>query len=262
MSALVKAVVDDPSLRRRGARDRPLRRRCRRARRSSPRRSRSRTRASPSPSSSSADASSTCSTPRRPRRRGTCSAPWSRGSPPRAILTRSPPSRRSWRAPTSSPAEKSSARSHRSSGPVANRLLASALRDPRPETVAVAARAIARSGEPGSAALLAARLGELDIDHGRLSRSPRSSSARLRARPGPRPTRRLPRLVGSARVHQARPLRRRPVARRRGPTSARRGGIVADEHALRRRRRPRRLPPRGPALPAFAPRVPRGARLA
>ena len=51
-------------------------------------------------------------------------------------------------------------------GPLANRLLAGALRDPRPETVAVAARAIARSGEPGSAALLAARLGELDIDRG------------------------------------------------------------------------------------------------
>ena len=51
-------------------------------------------------------------------------------------------------------------------GPLANRLLASALRDPRPETVSVAARAIARSGEPGSAALLTARLGELDIDRG------------------------------------------------------------------------------------------------
>ncbi len=51
-------------------------------------------------------------------------------------------------------------------GPQANRLLAGALRDPRPETVTVAARAIARSGEPGSAALLAARLGELDIDRG------------------------------------------------------------------------------------------------
>jgi hypothetical protein len=51
-------------------------------------------------------------------------------------------------------------------GPVANRLLANALRDPRPETVTVAARAIARSGEPGSAALLAARLGELDMDRG------------------------------------------------------------------------------------------------
>jgi hypothetical protein len=49
-------------------------------------------------------------------------------------------------------------------GPLANRLLASALRDPRPETVVTAARAIARSGEPGSAALLSARLGELDID--------------------------------------------------------------------------------------------------
>jgi hypothetical protein len=51
-------------------------------------------------------------------------------------------------------------------GPTANRLLANALRDPNPDTVATAARAIARSGEPGSAALLAARLGELDIDRG------------------------------------------------------------------------------------------------
>jgi hypothetical protein len=49
-------------------------------------------------------------------------------------------------------------------GSLSNRLLASALRDPRHETVAVAARAIARSGEPGSAALLAARLDELDMD--------------------------------------------------------------------------------------------------
>lgn len=49
-------------------------------------------------------------------------------------------------------------------GPLANRLLANALRDPRPETVSVAARAIALSGQPGSAALLAERLRELDID--------------------------------------------------------------------------------------------------
>ena len=49
-------------------------------------------------------------------------------------------------------------------GPLANRLLASALRDPRTETVSVAARAIARSGEPGSAALIGERLAELDVD--------------------------------------------------------------------------------------------------
>ncbi len=51
-------------------------------------------------------------------------------------------------------------------GPLSNRLLAEALRDPRPETVATAARAIARSGEPGSAALLANRINELDLDRG------------------------------------------------------------------------------------------------
>jgi hypothetical protein len=50
--------------------------------------------------------------------------------------------------------------------PLSNRLLAGALRDPRPETVSAAARAIARSGDPGAAALLAARLGELDMDRG------------------------------------------------------------------------------------------------
>jgi len=51
-------------------------------------------------------------------------------------------------------------------GPLANRLLSAALRDPRAETVSVAARAIALSGQPGSAALLAERLHELDMDRG------------------------------------------------------------------------------------------------
>ena len=81
-------------------------------------------------------------------------------------------------------------------GPLANRLLASALRDPRPETVTVAARAIARSGEPGSAALLAARLDELDIDRadyalakellGALARTPGSEADEVLAKLGSR----------------------------------------------------------------------------
>jgi hypothetical protein len=69
-------------------------------------------------------------------------------------------------------------------GPVANRLLANALRDPRPETVATAARAIARSGEPGSAALLAARLGELDVDRGDYAQAKELIGALART-PGP-----------------------------------------------------------------------------
>jgi len=48
--------------------------------------------------------------------------------------------------------------------PAGRRLLETALRDSSPEVATVAARAIARSGAPGSAALLATRLGELDID--------------------------------------------------------------------------------------------------
>ncbi len=48
--------------------------------------------------------------------------------------------------------------------PAAVRLLGVALRDPSPEVAMVAARAIAKSGVPGSAALLAGRLGELDVD--------------------------------------------------------------------------------------------------
>jgi hypothetical protein len=69
-------------------------------------------------------------------------------------------------------------------GPLANRLLAGALRDPRPETVAVAARAIARSGEPGSAALLGGRLAELDIDRGDFSLAKELIGALART-PGP-----------------------------------------------------------------------------
>lgn len=69
-------------------------------------------------------------------------------------------------------------------GPLANRLLSGALRDPRPETVAVAARAIARSGEPGSAALLGGRLAELDIDRGDYSLAKELIGALART-PGP-----------------------------------------------------------------------------
>ncbi|MEI7813357.1 MAG: HEAT repeat domain-containing protein [Coriobacteriia bacterium] len=71
-------------------------------------------------------------------------------------------------------------------GPLSNRLLATALRDPQHETATAAARAIARSGEPGSAALLAARLDELDMDRadfllakeliGALARTPEPSA--------------------------------------------------------------------------------------
>lgn len=50
-------------------------------------------------------------------------------------------------------------------GPAASRLLAVALRDPSTEVSIIAARAIARSGEPGSAALLSTRLGEIDLDN-------------------------------------------------------------------------------------------------
>lgn len=50
-------------------------------------------------------------------------------------------------------------------GPVATRLLGALLRDPSHEVAIIAARAIARSGVPGSAALISARLGELDIDN-------------------------------------------------------------------------------------------------
>jgi len=48
--------------------------------------------------------------------------------------------------------------------PASVRLLDAALRDSSPEVSVVAARAIAKSGVPGSAALLARRLGELDVD--------------------------------------------------------------------------------------------------
>ena len=48
--------------------------------------------------------------------------------------------------------------------PAAMRLLSVVLRDPSPEVAMVAARAIAKSGLPGSAALLSARLAELDVD--------------------------------------------------------------------------------------------------
>ena len=82
------------------------------------------------------------------------------------------------------------------SSPNANRLLASALRDPRPETVTVAARAIARSGVPGSADLLSARLFELDMDHsefaaakeliGALARTPEPAADEALAKLGSR----------------------------------------------------------------------------
>lgn len=51
------------------------------------------------------------------------------------------------------------------SGPLPVRLLRSALRDTSAEVAIVAARAIARSGEPGSGVLLATRLSELDMDN-------------------------------------------------------------------------------------------------
>jgi len=50
-------------------------------------------------------------------------------------------------------------------GAGAQRLLAAALRDSSLDVQVVAARAIARSGQPGSAELLATRLAELDIDN-------------------------------------------------------------------------------------------------
>jgi|GEM_PF-940022 len=67
-------------------------------------------------------------------------------------------------------------------GPAASRLLAVALRDASAEVAVVAAHAIAKSDVPGSAALLASRLGEIDTDNadfllareliGALSRTP------------------------------------------------------------------------------------------
>lgn len=50
-------------------------------------------------------------------------------------------------------------------GAVAQKLLGRALRDPSTDVQIVAARAIARSGQPGAAELLAARLAELDVDN-------------------------------------------------------------------------------------------------
>ena len=50
-------------------------------------------------------------------------------------------------------------------GPVSARLLGIALRDPSAEVAIIAARAIARSGVPGSAALLSARVSEIDLDN-------------------------------------------------------------------------------------------------
>lgn len=50
-------------------------------------------------------------------------------------------------------------------GTATARLLAAALRDRSPEVALVAVRGIARSGHPGSAAHLAARLSELDVDN-------------------------------------------------------------------------------------------------
>jgi len=50
-------------------------------------------------------------------------------------------------------------------GPIASRLLGNALRDQSAEVAIVAARAIAKSGQPEAGRLLAARLGELDIDN-------------------------------------------------------------------------------------------------
>jgi HEAT repeat protein len=48
--------------------------------------------------------------------------------------------------------------------PAAMRLLGMAIKDPNTEVAVVAARAVARSGQPGATALLVGRLGELDID--------------------------------------------------------------------------------------------------
>ncbi len=50
-------------------------------------------------------------------------------------------------------------------GPLAPRILAAALRDPSAEVAIVSVRAISRSGISGSAALIAARLSELDVDN-------------------------------------------------------------------------------------------------
>jgi hypothetical protein len=50
-------------------------------------------------------------------------------------------------------------------GPLAQRLLGLLLRDPSPEVVMVAARAVSRSRQPGMAPVIAARLTEIDIDN-------------------------------------------------------------------------------------------------
>lgn len=50
-------------------------------------------------------------------------------------------------------------------GPVSLRIISSALRDGSPEVSVQAARHLGKSGEPGAAALLIGRLGELDVDN-------------------------------------------------------------------------------------------------
>ncbi len=49
-------------------------------------------------------------------------------------------------------------------GPVAERILPQALRDPSSEVAVTAARSLARSAMPGAGQMLAARLGEIDVD--------------------------------------------------------------------------------------------------
>jgi hypothetical protein len=50
-------------------------------------------------------------------------------------------------------------------GPLADRLLCSAIKDPSPEVAIVAARAAAKCGRPGVAAAIASRLAQLDVDN-------------------------------------------------------------------------------------------------
>ena len=74
-------------------------------------------------------------------------------------------------------------------------LLGSSLRDPSEEIATLAARAIARSGTPGSAVLLAARLAELDVDNAGFTRA-RELIGALARTPEPAADEALRRLAG------------------------------------------------------------------
>ena len=222
---------------------------------SSPRRSRSRMRASPWPSSSRAPG-------RRPAQRRRAGDPMAPSRPgrapprrPRATRTRSPPSRRSCSARTSSPAARSSTRWLSVSGP-----------QRQPASRRRAARPASRDGHrrrAGDRAQRRARLGGRCSRRGcRARHRPQRTSllakeliGALARTPGACGRRGACQARFAARVHQARPLLRHPVPRRRSAAGAPRGDRTMST-PLRRRGRTRGVPPSGAALPAVAPRLP------